>query len=30
MKVEDIEAFFKGLQDDICQAIEAADGIAQV
>jgi coproporphyrinogen III oxidase len=29
MKVEDIEAFFKGLQDDICQAIEAADGSGQ-
>lgn len=26
MKVEDIESFFKTLQDNICQAIEAEDG----
>ncbi|MCF0040308.1 oxygen-dependent coproporphyrinogen oxidase [Dyadobacter fanqingshengii] len=26
MKVEEIEAFFKGLQDNICKAIEATDG----
>ncbi|WP_353718272.1 oxygen-dependent coproporphyrinogen oxidase [Dyadobacter sp. 676] len=29
MKVEDIESFFKDLQDRICSAIESADGGAQ-
>jgi len=29
MKVEDIEAFFKNLQDNICAAIEETDGTAK-
>jgi coproporphyrinogen III oxidase len=29
MNIEDIESFFKGLQDNICAAIEETDGVAK-